>query len=160
MSVALGHEVKAMVVGRLADTLGTAYLPPWDVTMWLLHQRAADRTLYEIARTSGYRSAREARTAIAVVDAAMSSNSDVATAIWALLPDVPPLGPPLVRKSRAAAAKKEHSKTPDYIALAAMRQAEVEAQPARKRPADRVCLRCGVVFESKWCGNRLCEKCS
>jgi hypothetical protein len=157
-SPAIGHTLKRAVVERLGSTLGERCIHPWHVTMWLLRQRAAGQSLHEIGRLAGHRSASETRTGIAVVDALMSRDSTMAAAIVALLPDVPPLGPPVDRERRRA-RQNAHTKTRDYIVLAAMRRAEAAAQPPHKQPSDRACLGCGKVFASKWCGNRMCEVC-
>jgi hypothetical protein len=126
--------------------------------MWLLRRHLPDRTLYAIGRLGGYRSAAEARTAIAVVDALMARDGIVAAAIEALLPDLPPLGSS-ARPAPRPVSQNTWSGSRDHNMLRTMREAERDALPPRKQPGDRACLGCGKLFASKWCGNRLCTSC-
>jgi hypothetical protein len=60
------------------------------------------------------------------------------------------------RESKTARKKNWNC---DHLVLRAMREADRAALPLRKRSADRRCLGCGALFESVWCGNRLCTTC-
>lgn len=47
----------------------------------------------------------------------------------------------------------------DLTLLRKIRRAEEIRLPPHKRAAERKCLGCGVMFDSKWIGNRLCAHC-
>ena len=54
---------------------------------------------------------------------------------------------------------RNRNREQDVNVLRVMREVERAALPPRKQPGDRRCLGCGGLFESKWCGNRLCMSC-
>jgi hypothetical protein len=64
------------------------------------------------------------------------------------------------RLAERRASGRAWRKNRDVNLLATERRAEQAALPSRKQPADRLCLECGAVFKSQWCGNRRCKLCT
>ncbi len=64
------------------------------------------------------------------------------------------------KRTRERAYGRKWRKNRDVNVVAAMRRADLAALPPHKQPAERLCLGCGKLFDSKWCGNRLCGVCA